>query len=128
MIGTVLFLTLQAAPQASSVDNLRKCSTATHAAMAVSMMINDQSQSAFWNTVGGEIDKSIVRMSPEARDNAAITAQLLIQGTDDGYVRARNAVRLPSNQMGAAVHAIFTEARACAAELTPDLAASEPVP
>lgn len=96
--------------------------------MAVSVMVNSQSQVDFWGSVGGEIDMAIVDMTPEAGNNAAITARLLTQGSDAGYLRARDALRLPSGQLGQAVHAIFTEARGCAAELTPDLARSEPAP
>jgi|GEM_PF-5615398 len=94
--------------------------------MAVSMMVNDQPRSDFWNTVGGEIDLTIVRMTPAAQNDTVATARILTQGADAGYLRARDTTRLPSGQLGQAVHAIFTEARSCAAELTPDLAASEP--
>lgn len=127
MISTaVLFLLVQDVTQNSSIDYLRACSTATHAAMAVSMMVNDQPRSDFWNTVGGEIDLAIVRTTPAAQGNVAMTTQILTQGADSGYLRARDTVRLPSGELGRAVHAIFTEARRCAAELTPDLASSEP--
>jgi len=124
--ATFLVLLFQNAPQPPSIDQLRACSTATHAAMAVSMMVDDQPRSDFWNRVGGEIDLAIVRTTPATEGDPAITARILTQGADDGYRLARDATRLPSGQLGQAVHAIFTEARSCAAELTPDLAPSEP--
>lgn len=123
---TVLLLSFQTAAQPPSLDHLRACSTATHAAMAVSMMVNDRPRSDFWNGVGGEIDLAIVQMTPAAQGDPLMTAQILTRGVDDGYRRARDTVALPSGQLGRAVHAIFTEARRCAAELTPDLAVSEP--
>ena len=94
--------------------------------MAMSKMVNDEPRSDFWNTVGGEIDLAIVGMTPAVQTDALATARILTQGVDDGYRRARDTVALPSGQLGRAVHAIFTEARSCAAELTPDLAPSEP--
>lgn len=123
---TVLVLLTQGAQQTSSIGHLRACSSAVHAAMAVSMMVNDRPRSDFWNAVAGKIDMALVRETPAAHGDAAITARVLSQGADDGYRRARDAVSRPSSELRRAVHAIFSEARGCAAELTPDLASSEP--